>query len=201
MGFWNLSDNDDATKTGTEYEVPGGNMEPIPADSSVLAMPEAAKWSTKQGKEERFVEITWTVLAPAEYKNRKVFHKLWVDDLDPSAKSEEKAIAKKDKAIRMLAAIDANAGGKLMKSGEAPTDDSLALALCNKTMVIKLMVWDFQTNDGQRMVGNWIAAVAPKNAELSIGDQAPPKASGSSAPASGGGYGGGGGALGDDIPF
>ena len=43
MGFWNLSDGEDAAKTGAEYEIPGGNMDPIPAGSSVLAMIDEAK--------------------------------------------------------------------------------------------------------------------------------------------------------------
>ena len=45
MGFWNLSDGDNAAKTGTEYEIPGGNIDPIPAGSSVLAMIDEAKSS------------------------------------------------------------------------------------------------------------------------------------------------------------
>ena len=57
----------------------------------------------------------------------------------------------------MLAAIDANCGGKLMASGEEPTDTSLAKALLNKPMHIKVMVWEMDDRKG-----NWVSAVAPK---------------------------------------
>ena len=112
MSFWDLSTGETAANTGTEYEVPSGNIEPIPAGSSVLAMIDEIKWDRKLSGEE-FIAARWTVLAPEEYKNRKVFHKLWVTDADPGAKDETAAKNKRDKARKMLAAIDANAGGKL----------------------------------------------------------------------------------------
>jgi hypothetical protein len=37
MSFWNLSDNSNAADTGGEFEAGGGNMEPIPAGTTVLA--------------------------------------------------------------------------------------------------------------------------------------------------------------------
>lgn len=192
MGFWNTSDGEDAAKTGTEYEIPGGNMDPIPAGSSVLAMIDEAKWDHTQDNAEEYVSLRWTVLAPEEYKNRKVFHKLWVTDHDPNAKDTAKAIAKTDKARKMLAAIDANAGGKLTAKDARPSDDDLALALTNKPMVITLMTWDSNTGGAG---GNWVAAVAPKNKPLKIGEKTAPKAKAGSA---GGSYAGG---LDDEIPF
>jgi hypothetical protein len=162
MSFWDLSDGASAATTGTEYEIEGGNMSPIPAESSVLAMPDEVKWDRKDTGE-RFIALRWTVLSPDEYKNRKIFHKLWVTDLDPQAKDNAKAVAKRDKARKMLAAIDANAGGKLaMKAGE-PTDDDLAMALLNKPMIVKVMIWSMRNNQtGEMMEGNWVAAVSPK---------------------------------------
>ena len=187
MGFWNTSDGEDAAKTGTEYEIPGGSMEPIPAGSSVLAMIDEAKWDHTQNDAEEFVSLRWTVLAPEEYKNRKVFHKLWVTDHDPNAKDHAKAVAKTDKARKMLAAIDANAGGKLTAKDARPSDDDLARALQDRPMVITLMIWDSNTGGAG---GNWVAAVAPKNKPLKIGDKAPAKKSGGnrSIGSSGGGY-------------
>lgn len=186
MGFWNTSDGEDAAKTGTEYEIPGGSMEPIPAGSSVLAMIDEAKWDHTQNDAEEFVSLRWTVLAPEEYKNRKVFHKLWVTDHDPNAKDHAKAVAKTDKARKMLAAIDANAGGKLTAKDARPSDDDLARALQDRPMVITLMIWDSNTGGAG---GNWVAAVAPKNKPLKIGDKAPAKAGGNrSIGSSGGGY-------------
>ena len=197
MGFWNTSDGEDAAKTGTEYEIPGGSMEPIPAGSSVLAMIDEAKWDHTQNDAEEYVSLRWTVLAPEEYKNRKVFHKLWVTDHDPNAKDHAKAVAKTDKARKMLAAIDANAGGKLTAKDSRPTDDDLARALQDRPMVITLMTWDSNTGGAG---GNWVAAVAPKNKPLKIGDKAPAKAKASGS--SGGGYAGGSSRdMDDEIPF
>lgn len=154
MSFWNTSDNQNAGDTGGEFES-GGNMEPIPADTSVLAAPEEAGWDEYEGHS--YISIRWTVLAPADYKNRKVFQKLHVNG-DPSAKDSAK---KADKSKRMLAAIDTNAGGQLLASGDAPTDESLSRCLVNKPMMLKLQVWEIDTENGKKS-GNWVSAVAPK---------------------------------------
>lgn len=200
MSFWDLSDggaaNEDVKK---EYEVPGGNMDPIPNNSDVLAYIKAAKWASKRDADERYIEIQWQVEKPAEFLNRVVFQKLWVDDLDPTAKSEEKAKDKRDKARKMLATIDANAKGRLMQSGEAPTDDSLALALVDARMVIKCMEWSIEDrSSGETIRGNWVSAVKPKDAETSVGKALPAKSSGGGGgrPSGGGGF-----DLDDEIPF
>lgn len=168
MSFWDLSDGDNASKTGDEYEVPGGNLDPIPAGSSVLAIIDEAKWDKKPNTGEEFISLRWSVVSPDEYKNRKIFHKCWVTDLDPQAKDEAKAIQKRDKARRMLAAIDANAGGKLTAQEGKPSDDSMALHLCNKPMIITLMEWSMRGNDGSDMSGNWVSRVAPKSAGIDL---------------------------------
>lgn len=206
MSFWQLSDggaaNEDVQK---EYEVPGGNMDPIPNNSDCLAYIKGAKWASKRDADEKYIEIQWQVEKPEEYLNRVVFQKLWVDDLDPMAKSEDKAKEKRDKARRMLATIDANAKGKLMQSGDAPTDDSLALALVDAKMVIKVMLWemDDRENYGEKIRGNWVSAVKPKDAETKTGEPLPPKSSGGGGGGrpSGGGSTGGGFDMDDDIPF
>jgi|GEM_PF-766622 len=180
MGFWDLSDGETAKDTGTEYEVPGGNMEPIPDNSDVLAQIKAVKWETVKDGVECYINIQWQVDAPESVKNRVVFQKMWVADLDPQAKSEEKAKVKRDKARRMLASIDANAGGKLMESTDTPTDDSLALALTGKQMVIKCMIWEMPDREkhGEFIRGNWVSAVKPKASDLHVSAEvAKPKAS------------------------
>jgi len=196
MSFWDLSDGTDAAKTAeTEYEIPSGNLDPIPDGSSVLALIDEAKWDTKD--DASFISLRWSVLSPDEYKNRKVFHKLWVTDDDPNAKDADKAAKKRDKARRMLAAIDANAGGQLSKGGE-PSDDELTSALCNKPMVIKCMEWSMPDRDqpGEFIRGNWIAAVAPSDKGI---DVKPAKAKPASASLAGGS--GGGADMDDEIPF
>ena len=164
-------------------------------ETNKLAMIDEAKWDHTQNDAEEFVSLRWTVLAPEEYKNRKVFHKLWVTDHDPNAKDHAKAVAKTDKARKMLAAIDANAGGKLTAKDARPSDDDLARALQDRPMVITLMTWDSNTGGAG---GNWVAAVAPKNKPLKIGDKVAPKAKPASQGSSGGAYAGG---MDDDIPF
>jgi hypothetical protein len=177
MGFWDLSDNSSATTTGTDFEVPSGSMEPIPDGSSVLAIIDDAKWSRVRDEPTgaEYLSLRWTVLSPDEYKNRKIFHKLWVTDLSPTAKDQAKAIAKRDKDKRMTAAIDANAGGKLSSKSGKPTDDDLAHHLCNKPMIITCRVWEMQGSNGEMMSGNWISAVAPKAKGIDVKPAAPGK--------------------------
>lgn len=159
MSFWDLSDGEDITKTGGQFEIGGGSMEPIPNETSCVAFIDEAKWdATREGQS--FISLRWSVVAPADYKNRKIYQKLWVKDPDPRARDADK---KRDKALRMLVAIDTNAGGKLLAKKEEPTDETLSICLTNKPMQIKCMVWEM-TNDttGEKSSGNWIAAVSPK---------------------------------------
>jgi len=182
--FWGLSDGGSAADTGTEYEQPSGNLEPIPDGSSVLAMIDEAKWDEKEDAD--YISLRWSVLSPDEYKNRKVFQKLWVTDDDPNAKDASAAAKKRDKARRMLAAIDANAGGKLTKKGGVPTDETLTVCLTNKPMIIKCMLWEMPDRErhGEFIRGNWIAAVAPKSKGIDVkaAKASPAKSAPASAP-------------------
>lgn len=144
MSFFDLSDNS-AVSTDGKFEVDTGSAT-IPNDTTCLAMIDEAGWAEYQGDE--YINLRWLVLEPKQYANRKVFQKVRVYDADAK---------KADKAKKMLAAIDANAGGKLVASGEDPTDMTLTKALINKPMLIKVMEWEM--NDRK---GNWIAAVAPR---------------------------------------
>ncbi len=194
MSFWDLSDGENAAASAeTEYEIPGGNLDPIPEGSSVLALIDEAKWDERD--EAEYISLRWSVLAPDEYKNRKIFQKLWVTDDDPNAKDADKAAKKRDKARRMLAAIDANAGGKLVKHAGKPTDESLTQCLTNKPMVIKCMVWSMpdRENPSERIEGNWIAAVAPKDKGTDVKPARPKPA----APAGGGAFA----EFDDEVPF
>lgn len=170
MSFWNLSDGEDAKEVGTSFETGGGNMPPIPDGSSVLAAIDDAKWDTDRDGYEH-INLRWRIQKPEQFANRVVSQKVWVSDDKPKDKDPQKA---RDKAKKMLAAIDANAGGKLARKATRPTSDDLALALIGKPMVIRVQVWEI---DGKE--GNWIAAVSPKDHELRIGEtKASPKKSG-----------------------
>lgn len=162
MSFFDLSDGTKAESTSS-FELAGGNLEPIPNDTTCISAIEEAKWDSYN--DDRYISLKWRVMQPDAYANRVVFHKVKVfgmaDDKDPSATA--------DKAKRMLAAIDANAGGKLMQVTGEPSDMDLMGALVGKMMATKMMVWEFKKPDtGEEMSGNWIAAVAPaKGAEVS----------------------------------
>jgi len=148
MSFFNFEE----PVTG-KFETGGGDIEPMPAKTQVLAAPDEAKWDTSDREDAEFISIRWSVLKPAEYNNRKVFQKLHVKHADQK---------KADKALRMLAAIDANAGGKLMKAGDEPTDQSLTATLVNKPMMLMLQLWELETETGEKKRGNWVSAVSPR---------------------------------------
>lgn len=141
MSFFKLSEGQLDT-TGS-FAV-STDIEPMPKDTQVKALADEAKWDEYQG--ERYISIRWNVLAPKQFANRKIFQKLKVEQSDAK---------KRDKAIQMLAAIDANCGGKLMSAGVEPTNDSMQKNILMKPMVLLLDVWDI---DGKK--GNWIKAVS-----------------------------------------
>jgi hypothetical protein len=185
--FWQLEDGTDLSDSTGEYEIDGGNLEPIPDGTTVLASIEEAKWDNdKEGN--IFLSIRWGVTSPNEYKNRKVFQKLWVKDVDPRAKDPVK---KRQKAKRMFGAIDKNAGGHLVAAKKEPTNEDLARHLTLKLMLVKIKVWEM-TNEqtGEAMKGNWVAAVSPrdKGAVSAAKPSAPTKPAAATAAA-------------DDVPF
>lgn len=177
MSFWNLNDGSSAA-SGSEFEMGGGDFEPIPANTELVAVIEEAKWDSYE--DDQFISLKWRVAQPEEYGNRVIFQKLRVYNADP---------AKGDRQKRMLAAIDANAGRKLVSLGREPGDQDLMSALAGRMMAIKVQVWEMQSREtGEDMTGNWISAVSPASgAAKSAPAQAPAQ------PAPGG--------LDDDIPF
>jgi len=166
MSFWSTSTGEDLAKTKApkEYDAGGGGYITIPDGSTVMAYIKEVKWEEDRDKN-RHVKIQWKVQQPEQVVGAVVFQKLWVTDDDPNAKDPAK---KRDKAIRMLATIDANCGGKLTASGTLPNDDQLTMALINKEMAITCKIWEMTGSDGASMSGNWVAAVAPKTKELKL---------------------------------
>lgn len=162
MSFWDLNDGTKA-ESNNSFELASGNLEPIPNDTTCIGAIEEAKWDSYQ--DDRYISLKWRVMQPDAFANRVIFHKVKVfgmaSDKDPNATA--------DKAKRMLAAIDANAGGKLMQVTGEPSDMDLMGALVGKMMAIKCMVWEMKDQaTGEARSGNWIAAVAPaKGAEIS----------------------------------
>lgn len=169
MSFWDVG-GEDLQKNQGSYEQEGGDIKPIPDGTQVLALIDEAKWDAFQEGDD-YISLRWSIMAPNEYKNRKVFQKLWVLGNNPNQSDAEKRKSQGVKAKKMLAAIDHNAGGKLLSSGEAPTDDSMARSITNKPMVLKLKVWEMEIQ-GEKKSGNWIAAVSPRNAGAKKAEEA-----------------------------
>jgi len=149
--------NQDQINSNGSMEMGGGDIEPIPAKTQVKAAIEEASWYTPQGGGDKVISLKWAILAPKEYANRKIFQKLKVTDSDSK---------KKDKAMMMLAAIDKNCGGKLIKLNRTPDDDDLMMSLLNKPMALLLQIWVMtDDNTGETKKGNWVASVSPLNAQ------------------------------------
>lgn len=153
MSFWSTSTAAPLDTTGTA-EVGGGDLEPIPSKTVVRVIATEATWEANRDndiaeKGGRHIKIRWDVI-DGEYKKRVVFQKIWAEHTDAK---------KRDKAIQMLAAIDANAGGKLLASGAEPTDMTMMQHLCNKPMLIRVMVWETENNEGETIRGNWVNGV------------------------------------------
>ena len=145
---------------------------PIPEGTQVRIGIAEAKWETNE-REGTFISLKHQVTAPACYKGRYIFQKLHVNPVDGEANrklTDEERAKKRSKALKMLAVIDTNAGGKLLSSPEKPTDVKLQSCLVGKTMMMKLGVFVFDTKDGQKIQnpidyfrGNWVQKVAPKD--------------------------------------
>ena len=146
MSFFKKSDGTDAAAKATGTVESGGNSV-IPDNTTCLAMITECAWYTDTTRGDTYISATWTMAKPAEYANRKVFHKIRVMDSDSK---------KRDKALDMLAAIDKNAGGKLAANGTEPTNADF-IHLMNKPMLVKVNVWEM--ND---RTGNWISKVSPR---------------------------------------
>ena len=194
MSFWDLSDGKTAVDTPKDYEAAGGGsdgFEPIPEKSSVLAIIDQAKWTENDGA--KYIELRWTIMGPDEFKNRKVFHKVWVTDLEPRTlkeKGEAKAIGKRDNARRMLAGIDAIAGGNLTRTGVDPTEETMMMHIANRPMVITLEVATFTRQNGEPGAVNWVRRVQTADSTVHITSAPTPKASAPSTPD-----------MDDEIPF
>lgn len=158
MSFWQTQDGS-AVELTTTFESGGGDIKPIPDNTALVGAIEEAKWSEYDG--ESYINLKWRVMRPAEFANRVIFQKVKVFNAKQG-----------DNAKRMLAAIDANAGGKLAKLNDAPDDMDLMTALVGKAMAIKVKIWDMNGK-----TGNWISAVAPTKQQAPQAQTQAPKPS------------------------
>lgn len=163
--FWSLNDGTTA-ESSTSFDA-GGDFELIPNNTALAAAIEEATWKEYEG--DSYINLKWRVMRPEKYANRILFHKLKVFGM---ASDKDKA-AVADKAKRMLAAIDANCGGKLAKLKDVPQDMDLMTALVGKPMGIKVQVWEIKEENKS---GNWISAVSPLKSQAPAQNQAPQRA-------------------------
>lgn len=177
MSFFKLSTGQTAQSDGN-FDAGGGNLEPIPDGTKVRTIITEAKWAEYQG--DRYISLRHDV-ADGEFKKRVIFQNLRVLDDDPK---------KADKAKMMLAAIDANCGGKLSQLDDEPSDIDLMKALCNKPIVCRLGL--FVPKEEDKKPFNYVQAVecsAKKPAASKPASSAPAKKEPEPEP------------DGDDIPF
>lgn len=153
MGLFTLSDGSKVTGE-KEYDSSEGFGIPLPDNTEVLAACTAIEWNEYEGIEN--IRSTWSVVLPAEHKDRKIFYTFRINDENST---------KADKARRMLAAIDATHGGKLAALDRDPTDEDLGRALISKLMVLKVGYYDMRDKGGKGgKEGNYIKAVSPRKA-------------------------------------
>lgn len=147
MSFFTLSTGEQAKST-TSFELAGGEVELIPAGTIMQAVITEAKWDEHQGEET--IKLRWDVIGK-DYKGRVIFQKIRAADSEPK---------KRDKAIQMLMAIDANSGGHLSTLTDKPDDNDLS-KLCNKKMGIMVDIWKLKDKDtGEEKSGNWVKMVS-----------------------------------------
>lgn len=144
MSFWTLSTGE-AVAQEKEFDMGGGDSQPIPDKTKAISFIEEAKETEYEGK--KYYNVKWKV-ASGDYKNRVTFQKIHAFDPDP---------IKRDKALKMLMAINMNCGGKLHLLESAPTDMDLMTNLCVKPMMVEYGVWEL---DDKSKSGNWIRGVS-----------------------------------------
>jgi len=153
MSFWNTSDGQAVSTTG---EFKDSGSQPIPDGENVSVMITEASWNEWEG--ERSIKLRLDV-TEGPYKNRVIFSKLKVADLDTK---------KRDRAIRMFAAIDVNCGGQLMKVSGEPDDTDLQVHLvAKKPFMVKVGLWEMNGKSG-----NYIQAIMKPEA-AGVVDAAP----------------------------
>ena len=179
MSFWNLSDGK-TVEAQKDFDA-NPALEPMPDGTCAISALDSIKWEIKEfeGVSDELIEARWVVL-DGEFKGRKVYHKIRILDGDTK---------KADKAKKMLAAIDANAGGELFANVTSrPTDEQLAMYLLGKPMITRYSVWSMAEK-----TGNWVSAVAPSNGAVTAPAHMSPATHVEPSAASG--------AMDEDIPF
>lgn len=137
INYWD--DVEEAAATGT-YEQPDPNA-PIPEGEKVLAAPYSMQWEGFAGSDHKHINVKWEV-TDGEYEGKKFFHPIYLKGTDPNGQyykeSEQDKIIAKAKA--MFVAIDKNAGGYVVKSGQEPTDELMENYIKGAEMMVTVGV-------------------------------------------------------------
>ena len=120
------------------------SFEPFPDNTLLVCCIDRAKTVYDDNDDEEYIELRWHVLE-GEHINRRLFQKLRVNSRDED---------RKNRANRMMLAVDFNCGRYLSRLGKYPSDRELEGALFNKPMRVAVGVWE---QDGKK--GNWIKSV------------------------------------------
>lgn len=162
-----------------EFESKGGSFEVLPDGTRCLAIIDSIEWDSfpcEEGEAIKFIKARWSIMQPADYENRKIFHNIKLYGDDPSGKfyDPEKQQAKREKERATFWAIDKNCGGKIAAKGRHEiTNEELQRCLINKPMYITLGVWE--TPDKTKS-GNWIRKIEPSSAGAAAATPKPKQA-------------------------
>jgi len=129
----------------------------IPDGTQLHANILEATWEEKTQYANQLIKITWYITDKGAYNGFLINQKLHLNDNKAS---------KADKAKEMLATIDTNCKGQLMKlaqAGKLVEGDNmqLARALNGGSALLTVAEYEMDRDDGSKMTGNWIRAVSP----------------------------------------
>lgn len=147
----------EAIEATTSYEN-SGIQAIIPEGSQLHANILEATWEEATQFANQLIKITWYITEKGKYNGFLINQKLHIND--------DKA-SKADKAKEMLATIDANCKGALMKLASAEKlvegdNMQLARALNGGAALLTVAEYDMPSNTGgDNIKGNWVRAVSP----------------------------------------
>lgn len=149
MSYFKLSTGENAVTDG-DFKTGNDGFALIPKGQVVKAAITSLKWDQYQDNPE-VLALEWVIAKPDQYRNRKLFQKIKLNDPDSS---------KRDTAVRMFSAIYANAGGDISKFTSKPTEQQMIGDLANKFMLLELGIWEL---DDKSKSGNFVSRVSPNN--------------------------------------
>jgi hypothetical protein len=157
----------EAIEPTTSYEN-AGFQTIIPDGTQLHANILEATWEEKTQYANQLIKITWYITDKCAYNGFLINQKLHLNDNKAS---------KADKAKEMLATIDTNCKGALMKlaqSGKLVEGDNmqLARALNGGSALLTVAEYEMDRDDGTKMSGNWIRAVSPVAKKIQEEDKA-----------------------------